>query len=180
MAAQVESGIATALVTRRSSSTTARQGIGRLILLEGRGQRGTCPTAHLKAGVQTHTAPKGRQKTPHQGHPPSSRSSGQRFLSRFLAFPPLMVNGAEARPAARHRGQRHNPPHNDNALMNLSPSVDTRLPPAACLLWGMAPCEPGRAVAAELQWANIRHVFLLGHKSSPYHSHIRTWSSGMC
>ncbi|KAG7129033.1 hypothetical protein HYQ46_010178 [Verticillium longisporum] len=38
---------------------------------------------------------------------------------------------------------------------------------------------PGRAVAAELQWANIRHVFLLGHKSSPYHSHIRTWSSGM-
>lgn len=38
---------------------------------------------------------------------------------------------------------------------------------------------PGRAVAAELQWTNSRHVFLLGHKSSPYHSHIRTWSSAM-
>ncbi|CRK28443.1 hypothetical protein BN1723_004924 [Verticillium longisporum] len=153
MAAQVESGIATALVTRRSSSTTARQGSSCLpasryapfgnYLTHQRSAK-HLPNCPPQGGGQAHTARKRRPIKDIHHHPPSptSRSSGQRFLSRFLSFPPFPVNGAQAQPAARHWEQRHNPPHNDNAFMNLSPSVDTRLPPAACLLWGMAPCEP--------------------------------------
>ncbi|EGY18263.1 uncharacterized protein VDAG_08597 [Verticillium dahliae VdLs.17] len=181
MAAQVESGIATALVTRRSSSTTARQGIGRLILLERRhGQaeaalayplattRYSATTTQRSARHLPNCPPQGGARSAQQAakdapsrtptiihhHPPSptSRSSGQRFLRRFLSFPPLPVNGAQAQPAARHWGQRHNPSHNDNPFMNLSPSVDTRLPPAACRLptlgYGAMRAECGGSIFA--------------------------------